>query len=156
MECARISRHIARCRTRHPRHLSNRRLDVGRDRRSGIDCHDTCGRRALHQCHRYRSRLRTRPFGEIVGKELAEGNLRTACPSLPPLPRSAPASPEQPSSMRSASRGLMAAMSEWGTARGQSGRPLHLCSRKRKAARVPCAMTHRMRRSKLAFKAPRS
>jgi predicted aldo/keto reductase-like oxidoreductase len=46
---------------------------------------------------------------EIVGKALAEGNLRTACPSLPPLPRSAPADPEQPSSMRSASRGLMAA-----------------------------------------------
>src|SRR2546423_9835052 len=43
-----------------------------------------------------------RGFGrseEIVGKALAEGNLRTACLSLPPLPRSAPADPEQPSSM---------------------------------------------------------
>src|SRR2546425_6579488 len=56
--CWHITRSIARC----ARHLGDRRLDVGRNRRNGIDCNDPSGGRPRHQSHRYRSGLWLRPF----------------------------------------------------------------------------------------------
>ena len=75
MDFAEDSRHrLCKSHTRHPRHLGHRRMDVGRNRRGGIDRRRIKAALAWRECHRHCAGLRLRPPPRrIVGEALADG-----------------------------------------------------------------------------------